>query len=92
MFDLWPCAKHELVIYGLKDQTNEKVSMMVHQRPIEQSQLRSSALINLTNEKKAKPTAIVAPDVAQMTPFKVELRVSFILDNCNTQYQAFDFI
>jgi len=70
VFDLWPCSKEELIIYGLSDQSPVEKSS-VGQVQIEGSNGQHTTRSGTSMEKVKKTLPILAaPDISQMTPFK----------------------
>ena len=65
VFDLWPCSQQELLIYGLSDHQTFQT------QNISNSTSKSEVVFEAAKDKiMKKPTNMVTPDVAQMTPFK----------------------
>ena len=62
VLDLWPCGKNELVIFGLND-SEEKTTVNNTTDGVQPA--------HFSNEKSKKTINLVAPDVSQLTPFKV---------------------
>ena len=71
VFDLWPCSKEELIIYGLSDQSPVEKGSNVGQVNTEgpNGQHANRSMTPMEKVKKPLPT-LAAPDIAQMTPFK----------------------
>lgn len=70
VFDLWPCSKEELLIYGLSETLPKSAPNAggggSHLRSAN-AQPKSSLLLQ---EKVKKTVSLASPDVSQLTPFK----------------------